>query len=133
MVRSGNKIRRGAAIIEVALALPLLVLVALSTVDTCSVIFLRQSAKIAAYECARVAIIPGVRQEDIQLQCDAIMAHRHIQDYTLNLSVEDLTSLSRGDLLQVSVSIPANTNSLVTSWFYRDRVFDETVTILAER
>lgn len=131
-IRTRN-VREGAAIVEVALALPILVLVTLATIDTCAVIYLRQSAKIAAYECARVGVMNGATVQDMQVQCDSVMSNRNVHNYSMQTSVSDPSSLARGDLFTVTVSVPANANSLVTSWFYRDRVFDEPVTILAER
>ncbi len=133
MVQNTLDTRRGAAIVEMALTLPLLILISLATLDTCKVMFVRQSAKIAAYECARVAIIPGVTLPVVQSQCQAFLAPRGISQYQVTLSEPVLTNLKKGQLLTVSVSVPANANSLGASWFYRERNFTESVTILVEQ
>ena len=121
----------GLATVEVALTLPILIMIALATIDTCRVIFVRQSAKVAAYECARIAIIPGAKYSDVAFQCDAMMSNRKINDYRLSLSC-DPERLIKGDLLNVTVSVPADSNSLGISWFYRGRLFEEKVAILVE-
>ncbi len=121
----------GLATVEVALTLPILILIALATIDTCRVIFVRQSAKITAYECARIATIPGVKYRDVQVQCDAMMTNRKINDFELSMS-RDPELLIKGELLRVTVAVPADSNSLGISWFYRGRVFEETVAILVE-
>ena len=128
--RSENR-RVGLATVEVALTLPILIMIALATIDTCRVIFVRQSAKVAAYECARIAIIPGAEYQNVAFQCEAMMSNRKINDYQLSLSC-DPALLIKGDLLRVTVSVPADSNSLGISWFYRGRVFEETVAILVE-
>ena len=131
--RAGRRAKQmGIAIVEAALALPVFVLIALATIDTCRVIYVRQSAKLAAYEAARVGIIPGATREDISAQCKSMLDRRRIQDYRLTLSTSDPKLLVKGELLKVTVSVPANANAFATSWFYRDREFDESVTIMAE-
>lgn len=52
--------RSGAAMIELALFLPVFFMITMATVETCRVLYLRQSLTIAAYECARIGIVPGV-------------------------------------------------------------------------
>lgn len=122
--------RPGLAIVEVALVLPIFVIIAVSTIDTCRAIYVRQSAKIAAFECARIAIFPGATIENVQAQCDAILSERGFVNYSLNLSTPDFTLLRIGDLLQVTVSIPANANWFSSSWLYRNTKFDEFVVIM---
>jgi TadE-like protein len=133
MVSRKCKSRDGAAIVEVALTLPLLILISLATLDTCKVMFVRQSAKIAAYECARVAIIPGATMELLESQCRAFLDPRGIKQYGLALSARSIANLRKGELLTVSVSVPAGANSLGASWFYRERNFVERVSILVEQ
>lgn len=123
--------RLGIAIVEVALVLPIFVTIALATIDTCRVIYIRHSAKIAAYECARLGIVPGATENDIQAQCDGIMSERGLKDYTVSLS-KSLAALNRGELLCVTVSIPADANWFNYSWFYKNSNFDESVTIMAD-
>ena len=125
--------RRGAAIVEVALTLPVLVLICLATIDTCRVIFVRQSAKLAAFECARIGIIPGVTKTQIDRLCATFMSNRSISQATVGLSVVNLSTLTKGDLLTVTVTVPANSNALSSSWFYRGRTFSESVSILVEQ
>ncbi len=123
--------RRGAAIIEVALTLPILVLICLATIDTCRVIYLRQSAKIVAFECARIGIIPGVKQVHVDSTSQSLLKNRGIHGWSLSLN-PPLTELHKGDLLTVCIAVPANENSLGTSWFYRGKTFRESVSILVE-
>ena len=86
----------------------------------------------AAYEAARVGIIPGATRSDVFAQCEAMLETRRIRDYRLTLSAAEPSMLTSGELFKATVSVPANTNAFATSWFYRDQEFDESVTIMAE-
>lgn len=132
-IKSRGIQRKGAAIVEVALTLPILVLVCLATIDTCRVIFVRQSAKLAAFECARIGIIPGVTRTQLEQLCATFMSSRSVSQASVSLSVSELAMLSKGDLLTVTVTVPANSNALSSSWFYRGRTFSESVSILVEQ
>ena len=50
--------KQGAAAVEFAIVLPVFVLILLGSIETCTMIFLQQSLEMAAYEGARVAIVP---------------------------------------------------------------------------
>lgn len=57
-VRRG-KLRRGVATVEVAICLPVLLVFTLATMDLCSLLFLKETATIAAYEAARQGVGRG--------------------------------------------------------------------------
>ena len=124
--------RLGAAIVELALCLPIFFLIVMATVETCSMIYLRQSAKIAAYECARLGILPEMTKETLQDQCDVILQGRRIEGYTFTCVPDDPSTLGYEDLLTTTVTIPSSEASLVGSWFYAGDDITESVTIMAE-
>lgn len=104
----------------------------MGTIEVCRMIYLRQSLRIAAYECARLGIIPEMTREGLQAQCDAILVPRNIKGYTFSYSPPNLKSLKYGDILTTTVSVPLHSNALAGSWFYRDRGLVESVAIMAE-
>lgn len=89
----GARGRLGMAIVEMAIVLPIFVTIALATIDTCRVIYIRHSAKIAAYECARIVVFPGATEANLQTQCDAIMTERKLKDYSCVLPAEHWSTL----------------------------------------
>jgi hypothetical protein len=95
-------------------------------------IYLRQSLKIAAYECARLAIVPGVTEEDVQAQCDAILPGRKIENYTMTCNPPDPTTVKLGQHLTIEVQAPATEAAIIGSWFYQGKVLSESVTIMGE-
>jgi Flp pilus assembly protein TadG len=54
--QSGIPGRRGVAAAEFAVCLPVLVLVVFASIEACSMIFLKESLTVAAYEGSRVAL-----------------------------------------------------------------------------
>lgn len=131
--RLARKPRRvGAAMVELALFLPVFFMITMATVETCRVLYLRQSLTIAAYECARLGIVPGMSLDALQSQCDAIMNGRNIKGAVLSTNPASLESLRYGDTLTVSISVALDTNVVLSTWFYRGRRVTETTTIMAE-
>jgi hypothetical protein len=124
--------RRGAALIEFAVCLPVFFMITMASIETCRMIYLRQSLKIAAYECARLAIVPGCTLDSLQDQCDMVLQSRNIRGYQFSCVPNDPATLKYGELFRASVKIAAKDSSIVGTWFYRDKTFIETVTIMAE-
>lgn len=124
--------RQGAALIELAICLPVFFLITMATIETCRMIYLRQSLKIAAYECARLAIVPGSTRQNVVDQCDLILLGRNINGYQFSCTPTDPSTLTYGDLFKVTLQIAAKDSSIVGTWFYRNKIFTESVTIMAE-
>ena len=104
----------------------------MATIETCRMIYIRQSLKIAAYECARLGIVPGATSATLQSQCDLILLGRNVRGYQFSCVPADPTALKYGDLFKTSVQIAAKDSAIVGTWFYRNKVFNESVTIMAE-
>ncbi len=124
--------RRGAAVIELAVCLPLLVLIALATTEACAMVYLKQSLKIAAYEGARVGIVDGADSSNVEAQCGQILATRNIQGFNISMTPSNPSIVADGDFFAVTVSAPCVPNSLIGGWFYQGRVFAETVQMVGE-
>ena len=127
--KASFRVKDGAALIELAVCLPVFFLITMATIETCRMIYLRQS--LAAYETARLAIIPGVERKDLDTMCDVFLRGRKLQGYTLTLS-EDPTQTTYRDTITVSITIPAEKCALVGTWFYKEQLFTESVTVMAE-
>ncbi|WP_197452433.1 TadE family protein [Rosistilla carotiformis] len=71
--------RQGAAVVEMAICLPVLITLTVATIDVCSVMFLKESLSIAAYEGARVGIARGGTNELATARVKEILNERGIQ------------------------------------------------------
>jgi hypothetical protein len=127
-----RKSRRGAALVELAISLPVLFLITMATVETCRVIYLRQSIKIAAFESARISVLPNATYDMVKIQTDCILLGRNIRTYEVFCDPEIPSSAAEGDLITIRVMAPISENSVLSSWIYRDRIIDESVRIMKD-
>ncbi len=124
--------RRGVAAVELAVCLPVIVLLVLGTIEACSMIFLKQSLSVAAYEGARTAIIPGKTKDDVQAACQQLLADRNVNGGQVTVKPADIAALNPGDFVDVTVSAPCNANSVVPNTFYRGRTLSATASMMIE-
>ncbi len=123
---------RGVAAAELAVCLPIVVLLVLATIEACSAMFLKQSLTVAAYEGVRTAIEQGASATTVQAACDQILADRHIQNAKVTISTGNIAALNPGDFVDVTVSAPCAANSLVPAAFYRGRTLSAKASMMIE-
>jgi Flp pilus assembly protein TadG len=124
--------RRGVAAVEFAVCLPVIVLLVIGTIEACSMIFLKQTLSVAAYEGARTAIIPGVTTAQVRTACQQVLADRNIQGGQVTISPSNVDALNPGDFVDVSVSAPCSANSVVPNKFYRGRTITASASMMIE-
>lgn len=124
--------RRGVAAAELAVCLPVVVLIVVATIEACSALFLKQSLTVAAYEGARTALAERQVAGSVQSACDQILNDRKVRGATVTISPTDIASLRPGDYIDVTVSAPCDTNSVVPTTFYRGRTLSATASMMVE-
>ncbi|NNE00511.1 MAG: pilus assembly protein [Pirellulaceae bacterium] len=124
--------RLGIAVVELAVCLPVLALIAMATIEACAMLQLQQNASVVAYEGARIGILPGSDDNLVVLQCQMLLDDRQINNYTVSLSPPDPTTMSPGDLFQVTVSADCAANALFGGFLYEGKQISETVVMRAE-
>ena len=124
--------RRGAAVAELAVCLPLIVLLVIGTVEACTMIYLKQSLTIAAYEGARTALVPGATNSDVTTECQQVITDRGVLGQTILVTPADITAVAPGTYLQVDVSATCDTNSMLGNWFYAGRTLTGHVEVMKE-
>jgi hypothetical protein len=112
--------------------LPIVVLIVLATIESCSAMFLKQSLTVAAYEGVRTAIEKGASSGTVQTTCNAILKDRKIQGSQITLNASNIALLKPGDYITVTVSAPCNANSLVPTTFFRGKTLSATATMMIE-
>ncbi|MDZ7619876.1 MAG: TadE/TadG family type IV pilus assembly protein [Patescibacteria group bacterium] len=113
--------RRGLAATEVAVTLPLLVLLVFGSIEMANVTFLKQSLRIAAYEGARAAGRAGGTTERGIARVEQILEDRRVSDFEVTISPRVTEFTPRGTMLTVTVTAPAATYSVGPMWFFNDR------------
>lgn len=133
--RSKRK-RSGAAAVELAVSLPVLVLLLLGTIESCTMIFLQQSLEIAAYEAARVAILPKVQTSDVEATVNQILAARRVNGARVTMSLlqssgqagnwvtvnqPNFQEAPYGTFIKIDVAAPCSSNAVFNLQFYGNR------------
>ena len=113
--------RRGAAVIEFAVCLPVIVLLVLGSIEATSFIFLKQSLQTAAYEGTRHAIRRGATRDEAEGRVHNILDARRVRGANIQFPLGDPDSADRGALVAVQVAAPASTNSPLGGRFISNR------------
>lgn len=124
--------KRGAAAVECAIVLPVFVIILLGTIETCTMIFLQQSLKIAAYEGARVALIPKSTTASVEKAAKDILNVRRVKGFNVTVTPSNFPSQAYGTLIRVDVSAPCNENSPFVPFFYNSRTLTGSVEMMKE-
>jgi hypothetical protein len=124
--------RSGAALVEFAVILPVLVLILMGTIETCTMIFLKQSLHIAAYEGARVAIVPDSEADDVRNAANRLLGMRRVKGASITVFPEDIANAPYGSFIQVEITAPCSINSVLPLPFYGGRTMRGTVEMMKE-
>jgi Flp pilus assembly protein TadG len=130
--RKNRTNRTGVAAAEFAVCLPVIVLIVLSTIEACTMIFLKQSLSIAAYEGARAGLAQSATNTTIVNASTQVLTERNVKGGTVTLNPSNLTSIAPGNYFTVTVSAPAARNAIVPINFYRGRTLTGTATMMKE-
>ncbi len=130
--RNRRQRRAGVAAAEFAVCLPVIVLILLATIEACTMVFLKQSLSIAAYEGARTALAQSATNADVLRVAGDVLSERRVNSGTVTLSPVNLSAIVPGQYLTVSVSAPAAGNSVIPIRFYRGRTLTGAATMMKE-
>ena len=130
--RPSRLTRSGAAVVEFAVCLPLIVFVVLAAIEACSLIFLRQALQTTAYEAVRAAVAPNGTAESVLGCAQEMLRERHVQQGTVQLRPSDPAQAAKGAPVTVTVTAPLDSNRLMPPWFFRSGDFTASCVMLKE-
>jgi len=130
--RRRSRLRRAAAAAELAICLPLIVMLMLASIETCSMIFLRHSLTISAYEGARVAIDYDGTTANAMARCNEILAARAVSDASISIVPTTVQNVPRGQSIAITVSAPCDSNNIIPPWYYGGKTLSATMTMVKE-
>ncbi|WP_238383195.1 TadE/TadG family type IV pilus assembly protein [Rubripirellula obstinata] len=130
--RRSRRNRSGTAVTELAVCLPVLVLITLATIESCTMLHLQQRLKTTAFEAARVGIVPGAKPVNVEYQCELLLDNHGVQGYSVTMDPANPSTLDQGDYFTVTVSASCGPNSLVGGWIYADKILSKSVSLSAE-
>jgi Flp pilus assembly protein TadG len=104
--------RFGAAAVEFAVCLPLIILIVAGSIEGASLLFLRQALIQSSYEGVKVAIKQDSVGSDVNNIALAVTDGRNLNGVTVETIPSDIQSVPQGDLIRVRVTAPTAGNSL---------------------
>jgi hypothetical protein len=90
----------------------------LGTIECCSMIFVTQTLHIAAYEGARVALVPKITASQIDHSIRQILNDRRVKDAKITITPSNFSTAPLMSFITVRVTAPANPNMPVTPLFF---------------
>ena len=112
--------RPGVAAVELALCLPLLVVLAFGMIETSNLVHLRTRMYSAAYESARLATRPTTAGKTaatsvaVTNYCTAVLNQLGVQGGVVVLQPNDLSTVVPQQLVTVTITAPLNQNSFTS-------------------
>ena len=124
--------RSGAAMVEFALTLPLFLTIVLGTIESCSMLHLKQTLHIAAYEAARVALVPKTTNAQVSHAAQAILNDSRVRDSSISISPSSFSTAPISSYITVTVTAPSNSNFAVPLLFYRNKTITGNCSMMKE-
>ena len=118
----------GAVIAEFAIFLPLLVVLSLVPVELSSMLFVKQSLRIAAYETARVATKKLGTYSTARLHGEQVLNERDLKGWSIDISPSEAL-LMEGTPITVTVTAPYADNSVVGFAYTNSILFEHIVMV----
>jgi hypothetical protein len=135
-VMTGIRIRRSrraaTATVELAVCLPMIVLVTFGGIEGASMIFTKQALVTSAYEGIKVAVHPNATEADVVAATEAVLSERLLHAATVQIEPSDFWDLDRGQPVTVIVSAPGDTNSVFPFGPFSGRTLSASATMVKE-
>ena len=122
--------RRGTTTVEMAFAAPILFLVVFSTVEFWQINTYRNMATEAAYEAARLGVLPGVTAQ--QIEDRALDAMNKVGATGTFVTVEPATIEIDTEEVTVTVNVPVADNGWIVSKFFAPQHIVRSSTMVRE-
>jgi Flp pilus assembly protein TadG len=127
-----DRYRRGAAVVELAVSLPIIMVVLFGILEISNSVALRKSLVVAAYEGSLVAILPGATASDVQSVVTQVVSDRGVNIAQINVTPSDLVAAPKGSLITIDVVAEYDDNCLVFSGLFNSVPLHGTATFVKE-
>ena len=110
--------RHGAAVIEFAICLPVMLVLVLGAIESCSMIFVNQSLNVVAYETVRATVKSNAQPGDGQARAQQVIAERRLKKAVVTFNPSNPELADRGTPITVTVTAPTSDNSVMRMDFF---------------
>jgi Flp pilus assembly protein TadG len=126
------KSRKGTAVVELAICLPIIAVVVFASIEASSLVFLRQTLVQASYESVKVAVDPEATNANANAAAFQVTDGRNLEGVTVTLQPGNVQNVPRGATITVTVSAPGNSNSLFPFQMFNNRTISASATMVKE-
>ncbi len=132
--RSGEKFanRLGTATVEVAVALPVLILLVFGSIETAEFVHLKQDLSICTYEAAKLASRGSSTTSDVTARFNQLMTAKGVNGASLTVSPNLTSSLSPGTEIALTASVITDSNFNLPMSFFNGQTLDTTVYVVRQ-
>ena len=127
-----TKRRLGNATVELAVCLPVLVLIVFGSLQASSMYFLRQAMVQSAYEVVKEAARADGSQALARERSEQTLAFRNITGETISFFPDNSEAVERGTPITVTVSAPGDENSVLPFGVFGGRTVSASATMNKE-
>lgn len=128
--------RLGVAASEMAVCLPLFVLVVFGGIETADMVFLKETLKSASYEGGRAGAKWNSTNQQVSDRISTLLDARHVSGATFVIDLPgnaaDVSQLNRGDIFTVKIRAPADSNTVGPLRMYAGRVLSSSTLMVRE-
>ena len=124
--------RGGAAVVEFAVCLPLVVLLVFAPIEVCEIIHERTGISVAAYEGARRALRPGATTADVEAAARDVLTARGLSGASVAVGPYAVELAPVGTPVIVTVTLPASQAGVLVGTFLQRRDLRSTAVMVKE-
>lgn len=113
--KTGRRCRSGAAAVEAAICIPVVVLLMLGTLEVSAGIYLKESLTVAAYEGARAGVKRRSTYDDVLQRCNDVLEARGVDmtNGSIVVTPTDFDALEALDPVSVNVTTTSAGNCIM--------------------
>ena len=124
--------RRGAAVVEFAVCLPVIILIVLGSIEAASMLFLRQALIQSAYEGAKVAIRADGNNSDATTAIENVAAGRRLNGVQIDFSPKNVSKAKQGEFISITISAPGDSNSFIPFGPFKNQIVSARAVMVKE-
>lgn len=124
--------RKAAAIVELAFVLPILFTLLFGTIEACAMLHLQQTLEIAAYESARISLVPTSKASLVQETADRFFKNRNVHGGTITISPSNFETSPIGTNITIRVTAPASGNLPLPPMFFSGKSLSASCSMMKE-
>ena len=122
--RTNRKARLGVATVELAIVLPVLMVLVFGAIEICQRLQVKQSALIAAYEACRVATRQISDAQSVQAHAETLLSQQNVKGATVTIGHQKraahsgdefeagLKDIETGDEIRIRIEVPWGRNTI---------------------